>query len=176
MNPMLQRLLVAAGLVLVLGGANWTIRERERLIADGSPLLLELAPADPRSLMQGDYMALRFAIAQQIWPGNRFGALGGKDDRPPDGIAVVKRNEKGVGSFVRLHDGQAIAANESLIRYRLRKHDVRIVTNAWFFQEGTAQESSQARYGEFRVAPNGEALLVALRDKDLKVLGSRAKP
>ena len=121
-------------------------------------------------------MRLRFAIDRSIWPGNRFGALGEVQSRPPDGHAVIKRDARGIGTFVRIHKEEALAPDESLIRYRLRKNDVRIVTNGWFFQEGTAHEFAQARYGEFRVAADGEALLVAMRDKDLKVLGTRAKP
>src|ERR1700754_1132632 len=54
--------LLIAGLVLILGIANWAILGRERLKASGTLVYLELAPVDPRSLMQGDYMALRYAI------------------------------------------------------------------------------------------------------------------
>ncbi len=173
MNTAIQRLLVVLGLGVVLGGANWTVQQREQLIAQGAPLLLELAPADPRSLMQGDYMRLRFVLGRSIWPAAGIGMP--DDARPPDGFAVVRRDANGVGTFVRIHDGAPLAADEALIRYRLRNHEVRIVTNAWFFQEGAAQEFARARYGEFRVAPDGEALLVAMRDKDLKVLGQAGK-
>src|SRR5690606_19512775 len=38
----------------------------ERTLRDGQLVLLELAPVDPRSLMQGDYMALRFAVDAQL--------------------------------------------------------------------------------------------------------------
>src|SRR5207247_7075547 len=61
---------VLAGLV-VLGAANWTIQSRERLLADGRVVLLELAPVDPRSLIQGDYMALRFKAADDAFGGAR---------------------------------------------------------------------------------------------------------
>src|SRR5690606_24984268 len=54
-----------AGLVLVLLVVNGGIYQRERILADGQPVMLALAPVDPRSLMQGDYMALRFAAANQ---------------------------------------------------------------------------------------------------------------
>uniref|UniRef100_UPI00194032D6 GDYXXLXY domain-containing protein n=1 Tax=Bordetella pseudohinzii TaxID=1331258 RepID=UPI00194032D6 len=52
---------VLAGLALVLAVCNITIYQREQLLAHGQVAILELAPVDPRSLMQGDYMALRFA-------------------------------------------------------------------------------------------------------------------
>ena len=51
---------------LILAVVNLAIWQNERLIKQGETLLLELAPVDPRSLMQGDYMALRFAMADAI--------------------------------------------------------------------------------------------------------------
>lgn len=33
---------------------------------EGDTLLLRLAPRDPRSLLQGDYMALRYAMAAEV--------------------------------------------------------------------------------------------------------------
>ncbi|MDE8355606.1 GDYXXLXY domain-containing protein, partial [Klebsiella pneumoniae] len=51
--------LIALGLVLALAVVNLAIVSCERLLAEGEVVLLELAPVDPRSLMQGDYMSLR---------------------------------------------------------------------------------------------------------------------
>ena len=48
----------------MLGLVNWSVAQKERLLERGRIVLLELAPVDPRSLMQGDYMALQFAIAR----------------------------------------------------------------------------------------------------------------
>ena len=58
---------VLAGLVVILGLTNWDIAQKRTAIADGEPLLLELRPVDPRSLLQGDYMAL--ALAEAAMPG-----------------------------------------------------------------------------------------------------------
>src|SRR5690606_10833586 len=49
-----------AGLLLILAVVNVGIWQRERILATGRTVVLALAPVDPRSLMQGDYMALRF--------------------------------------------------------------------------------------------------------------------
>ncbi|MNL80649.1 hypothetical protein D3C87_2075570 [compost metagenome] len=56
------------------------------------------------------------------------------------------------------------------LRYRLRDRGVRIVTNAYFFPEGQAKRYEVARYGELRVAENGEALLVRMLGEDLQPL------
>jgi uncharacterized membrane-anchored protein len=50
----------------------------------------------------------------------------------------------------------------------VRNDRVRLVTNAWFFEEGQQDAFAKARYGEFRVAPNGEALLAGMRDEGLQ--------
>ena len=42
--------------------ANVGIWQKEQLIAHGQPVFVELAPVDPRSLMQGDYMRLEFRV------------------------------------------------------------------------------------------------------------------
>ncbi|MEO8385394.1 MAG: GDYXXLXY domain-containing protein [Betaproteobacteria bacterium] len=161
---------VLAALALLLAAVNFTIWQRETLLRDGQVVLLELAPVDPRSLMQGDYMALRFAVSRKLAPTDVGDAF------VSEGDVVVKRDVNNVGAYERMfRAGEALAANESRVHYRIRKSDVRIVTNAYFFQEGTADEYSKARFGELRVAANGDALLTGMRDKDFKLLGPGKK-
>ena len=152
-----------AGLA-ILAVVNYTVYQREQLLTDGRVVLLELAPVDPRSLMQGDYMALRFRVAREA-----FGA-----DGPPgesvDGHLVLRLDPRGVADFVRFDDGTPLAADELRMRYRVRAGNPKFATNAYFFQEGTADRYTAARYGEFRVDAGGEAILTGLRDEDLKAL------
>jgi uncharacterized membrane-anchored protein len=161
---MRKTIAIVAGVALLVA-ANWTIYEREKLISTGTVVRLELAPLDPRSLMQGDYMALRFRVANE--------ASGGGFDRKTaaDGYIVVKADDKGVARFVRRDAGEPLAAGEVRMRYRVREGQVKFATNAWFFQEGKAQVYQPARYGEFRVAPSGEMLLVAMLGAKLERLG-----
>ena len=154
---------IAAG-ILVLGLANWTVFQREGLLADGKVVLLELAPVDPRSLMQGDYMALRFKLADEA-----FGRDRGK--QAEDGRIVVRVDERGLGVFVRRDAGEPLAAGEVALRYRTREGKAKFATNAFFFQEGTGQGFALARYGEFRVAPSGDLLLTHLIGEKFERLG-----
>jgi uncharacterized membrane-anchored protein len=151
----------AASLALI----NHSILAKERLLAAGTVVLLELAPVDPRSLMQGDYMALRFRMANEA-----ASAVRGAGRDSTDGRIVATLDERGVASYRRLHAGEPVASNEVLLRYRMRNGEMKFATNAFFFQEGTARRYEPARFGEFRVAPDGELLLTGLRDKDLKAL------
>jgi len=160
MSEGLRRVLIIAGLLLVLGGVNWTIWSREQLLGSGEVLLVELAPVDPRSLMQGDYMALNFRIAQQV--------PRAEDEAPSQGQLVLKRGANGVAVFDRIYTGGALALDERLLDYKVRERRARIVTNGYFFEEGQGGLYARAQYGELRVAPSGQALLTGLRDADLR--------
>lgn len=155
---------IAAG-ILVLGLANWTVFQREGLLADGKVVLLELAPVDPRSLMQGDYMALRFKLVDDA-----FGR--GRSKGAEDGRLVVKPDDKGIARLVRRDGGEPLGTGEVLLRYRVRNGEVKFATNAYFFQEGHAQKYARARYGEFRVAPAGDMLLADLVSEKFERLGT----
>ena len=159
-------------LVVVLALVNWSIAGKERHLAQGRIVYLELAPVDPRSLMQGDYMALRFAVANEV--ANALSASSrhqGQEAEGADGYVVVGVDDRGVGSFKRVQADQPLTAGEMRLRFRVRNGDVKFATNAFFFQEGHAEIYESARYGQFRVDDAGELLLAAMYDKDLKKLG-----
>jgi uncharacterized membrane-anchored protein len=162
--PMRKLIAVLAGLLILLA-VNFTIYQREKLLAEGRVVLLELAPVDPRSLMQGDYMALRFKVATEAFPGWNV------KRESVDGRLVVALDERGIASFKRIADTTPLAANEALLRYRIRNGQVKFATNAFFFEEGQASQYQVARYGELRVSADGDMLLTNLRNADLAVLG-----
>lgn len=158
---------VLAGLSVVLVLVNYAIWQREMLLTHGKMVILELAPVDPRSLMQGDYMALRFAAGETLTP--HFGQ--DELDHPIDGYVIVVPDSNGVAQQVRAQaDVQPLTGDEVAVRYRIRDRDVRIVTNAYFFPEGKADHYAQARYGEVRVGDDGTALLVRMLGPDRQPL------
>jgi uncharacterized membrane-anchored protein len=153
---------VFGGLLLALGVANAAIVGKERLLARGTPMLVALAPVDPRSLVQGDYMRLEYEISR---------ALDSAAAAPRDGRVVVRLDAGGVARLVRRHrEGAPLAGGERLLRYRRRGGRARVGTDAFFFEEGTADRYAQARYGELRVDARGESVLVGLRDEALRPL------
>lgn len=155
---------IAATLAAVLAVANLGIWQKERLIASGQPVFVELAPVDPRSLMQGDYMALAFRLPADVE--TRVEGLASAQ-RPS---VVARRDAQGVATLLRADDGQPLADGE--LRIELTPKDSRwvLVTDAWFFKEGEAERWARARYGEFRVDGSGKALLVGLRGDKLQAL------
>ena len=153
--------------LLVLGSLNWMIIAKERILKTGRTVLCELAPVDPRSLMQGDYMILGYAVAEDA--SSRIPA------DTHDGHLILSLNRNDVASFERIDDESPLAENEVRITFRRRRSSfwrsrIRIGAESYFFQEGRADDFDKAKYGELKVAPNGECILIGLRDENRKKL------
>jgi uncharacterized membrane-anchored protein len=156
-----RRPLAALTGILTLLLINSAIWQKQDLIAHGQPVWLKLIPVDPRSLMQGDYMRLNFEVPPVVE------SLTGSA-RPH---AVARRDARGVASLSRIwQPGQPLAADELLIELTPKNGYWIVVSDAWFFEEGQGARFARAKYGEFRVLPDGRALLVGLADEQLTPL------
>lgn len=143
---------ILGGLALVLCAMLWSIASKEQVLHEGRRVLLALAPVDPRSLMQGDYMQLAYALESLPHEG-----------WPADGHLVLTQGRDDVARFVRRHAGEPLQPGEFLLRYRIRERRLRLGAESFFFQEGQAERYAGARYGELRVEPGGGSVLVGLR-------------
>jgi uncharacterized membrane-anchored protein len=154
---------LVTALVLVL--PNRAIFQKEKLLSSGTTMLLELAPVDPRSLIQGDYMRLAYAIVRDT------GSL--PETLPSDGHLVVELDKNQVAHFKRIYDpkGPTLAEGEHLLQYRKRGFTIRLGAESFFFQEGHASYYEKAKYGELRVSNSGESVLVGLRGQNFEQLG-----
>ncbi len=140
--------------------------QKEVVLANGQTMLLQLAPVDPRSLIQGDYMALDYAIARSI----------PYDEDIHTGFVVVKLDAQNIAAFVRVHNPAIpLAQGEHILRYKKGSWRNQIGANAFFFQEGHAQYYSSARYGEIKAEKDGKSVLVGLRNEKLEPLGPPQK-
>lgn len=164
MKSMALRGLILLGLVLVLASVNLAMVGKERIKRDGEIVYLPLAPVDPRSLVQGDYMALRFAMADDIE--RRHAADKRRLLNGEVAFASVKLDDRQIATL-----SDAPSAAQIKLRYRIRNGHVWLGTNAFFFEEGTGERFRGARYGAFRVdRQSGEAVLVGLRSNTLAAL------
>ena len=149
-------------MLVILAWVNFLIVQQERLVAEGASIFLALAPVDPRSLMQGDYMILRYAIAEEV----------NGDELPQRGSLVITLDEQQVASFVRLHQAEEpLGADELLLGYHRQGWNVYLGAESFFFQEGHAEYYEEAEYAELRVAQSGESVLVGLRGANFEPLG-----
>lgn len=174
-RPVLWRVTgLVGGLILVLAYANVDRAQKQAILASGQRVVLALAPVDPRSLIQGDYMALHFAVA------DRFQKILLTADAPAR--EEIRRQRRGclvlradAHNVARLHAVQAKCVADSaqegvLLEFRLRGLHPYIVTDAYFFPEGQGRRYEPAVYGEFRVRADGTGLLTGLLDAQMRPL------
>ena len=149
--------IILLNLALLLVYINYSVLKKEALITDGQLVLLELAPVDPRSLMQGDYMALRYRISEGI----------NGDKIPKRGYCVVRLDTNNIASKVRLQkDRTPLNTGEHLINYTAPDDwSVNIGAESFFFQEGQAEKYGKAKYGGVKIDGRGHSLLVGLYDE-----------
>lgn len=143
---------------LIILAFIFSIYQKEQVISEGRIVYLKLAPIDPRSIMQGDYMRLRYAIERRE----------GGESLPRTGYAHFKLNENNVVVEAEyLTDGLALKDNEVRFKFTSNGYAAKLQPNSFLFQEGLRELYQPAKYGIFRVTDN-EHLLVGLATDDLK--------
>lgn len=155
-------LLIIGNLLLLLIYFNSSISKKETILKDGKLILLALAPVDPRSLMQGDYMILRYALSEDL-PVN---------DLPKRGYCIVGMDSLGVAHRLRFQEASTpIAEGEYALNYSSSSGwEVNIGAESYFFQEGEADKYDTAKYGGIKIDEKGNSLLIGLYDQDRKLL------
>lgn len=148
---MIQRIGFWLGLLLIVGMVGWQVTSKQAILDHGTEMHLPLAPVDPRSLIQGDYMALRYA---DILPVGLS-----EDTLPRRGVLVVTLDDNREAHAVRLHDGEPLAAGEHLLAYRKEPQGLAFAAKSFLFQEGTAEKYENSTHGVLTVAEDGTALL-----------------
>lgn len=162
--------LLVLSAVATVAVANIGIADKENTIANGQKVYVPLAPVDPRSLMQGDYMRLRFTLPPMVDFDRRDAGVEGLLGSRP--YAVGRLDARGVVAWERVEKYDApIAPGEFRIQLTPKNGDWTLVTDGWYFAEGDASRWEQARFGEFRVQPDGKALLVGMADDQLVPIG-----
>ena len=161
------RMIILFGTLLVfLYLVNTGIWGAEQTLENGRPVSLELAPVDPRSLIQGDYMALDYQIERDAMADNIANTHRGQ--------VVARLDENNVAHYDRVYTGEPLAENEILLNYTVSEFlGVRIGTDSFFFQEGLARDYALAQYADVRVTEDGTVMLVDLVGENFKRLVER---
>lgn len=156
----MKKIIFIASTLFVFAAFNYSIFQKEEIKTNGETVLLELAPVDPRSLIQGDYMRLRYAI-------ERNQSYHAKEER---GDMVVALDQNKVGTFKRFYEGGDLAAGEKRLHYHNQYGQLRIVPDSFMFQEGHAKFYDRAKYGVFKFGAKGGHILVGLADDKMQVI------
>jgi len=166
--------------------------------SEGNLVYLELVPVDPISLVQGQYMRLRFALER-----------GGVELRAADQelfaqdpnarvLAVLELDRNRVGTVTRLIPGNPAdsiiqelkdeygPAGYALLAVEVNgdlrsnepsaKVSIKLRQNSFLFEENTPERYDNARYGIFRVTSRGEYVLVDLAGEDFEPMTAVKKP
>ena len=150
--------------LLALALINLAIVRNQQVLREGTVFYLQLAPVDPRSLLQGDYMALNYEISNQLrsdWP-----------EQIPDAAWVsLSLDPKGIAGNPEL-SAQAPAAAPGTVVLQVRKQGWQVVlaTDGYYFEEGQGERYQRARYGQFHSDGGDKALLSTLVDENLNPL------
>jgi uncharacterized membrane-anchored protein len=152
-------IIILLNLIGLLLFFNRSLIEKEWIMNKGTLILLELAPKDPRSLMQGDYMALQYKIAAEI-DHHSF----------KKGYCVVRLQPDGIAEWSRFQEYKTpLDSGEYLIKYRKNDYnDLIIGAESFFFQEGEGEKYAVAKYGGIKTDKDGICLLIGLYDETLK--------
>ena len=155
------------------------IAQHEWHLRDSQSIYVELAPVDPRSILQGDYMALNYDL--------HFSALAAENrSERPESEANIQdfENQSRVPSYVQL-DEQRRVVKTSFDQSALdQPRSVRLIlknqrntfeglypaANSFMFAEGLESCYRNAKFAELKLKENGEALLADLVDQNLKSL------
>ena len=186
--------LVGVFVIALLGAVNYKVQQFEDVLATGKPVVLKIAPVDPRSLMQGDYMVLNYAILSEIQQ-SQFLSESNESLETSESIDAGEANEtigidesspSGKKAYILVHldknhvatfceeqseiptDFKHCTPNVYLpIRYKGWIPE--LPSQDYFFAEGKGEYYAQAEYAEYRFK-DGILLLARLLDKDLKGL------
>jgi len=150
-------LIILGALLLFLGVFNHGVFKKEQLMDQGRLVLMELAPVDPRSLLQGDYMQLDYALGRSM----------ASDSLPTKGLAALEIDDRGLAHGIRaIGSLEELRPGELPIKYSKRSWGgMKIGAESFFFQEGKAEKYEAAKYGGIKVDPKGNILLVGLYDQ-----------
>ncbi len=166
MIPVTRQLALLLSGLAILAGINATVWRYEHAMSSGEVVLLRLAPVNPRSLMQGDYMQLNYEIARELTSRD---ARANQDKG--SNTLVIRLDAHQVATLVADGKPDWLASDERLLQVHQSERQWQIGPDAYFFEEGTGEQYETARYGEFRLQADGKTLLVGLRDEAYQPIG-----
>ena len=162
----------------------------------GDLVYLKLAPVDPISLVQGQYMRLRFDLERQDaelqeadhdlfaedpsagvlavleLDDNRVGTVNRLvPENPADSTIRDLEHEYGAAAYALL----AVEVGDDFRSHIAKNSDegprdfrIKLRQNSFLFEENTPEKYNDARYGIFRVTSSGKYVLVDLAGEDFE--------
>ncbi|WP_054950132.1 GDYXXLXY domain-containing protein [Numidum massiliense] len=168
---------IVAVLVAQLVFVGVTVYQKETLLKEGTSIALKLAPVDPRSMFQGDYVNLSYDLGRALPYFNENGAV--HVMLTADDAQSVRYN----GEYIPLYTGSAIIPRAKwrkgynvraerqggddddapiFLRGEIKHGQLVLGIEHFFVPEGTGRKWEQMNVAIVKVAKNGDALLETL--------------
>lgn len=148
-------------LVIVLAFVNWSISKKESILNNGQLVLFELAPVDPRSIMQGDYMELRYRMSDTVKV----------ESLPKKGFIALKVNENSLPISSRIMSNLPNEpTSETYLKYQVKNGRLTFGAESYLFQEGKGSKFDKAKFGGLIIDKDGRSILKGLYDENLQEL------
>lgn len=154
-------------IVLVLGGYAFL---QERIISTGTEVLLKTRPIDPRDLLRGEYVVLRYEIENDERVREEINRNGNLTDGSPLFVRLTTDSNQ-LGTIAEVRVQKPDFSNGLWIRGEISRNGIRFPSlEQYFVPEGMGKPIERIRndvYVKARIL-NGEARIVGLVDTDLK--------
>jgi len=177
-NPVIAAIVCA---VVLVGTLVFMVQQRVAILRDGTEVILKAAPVDPRDLMRGDFVELRYADVSVV-DGSLFSAeLPEKDTLVPlwltletgdDGLAKVttvslERPEGGEPQAVYLKSKPVVLYKQYQEQDTFPSVALKFGIERYYVPEGAGLEIEEARNASrttiaIRVSKDGEAQIARL--------------
>lgn len=187
MKKFLPLILAGFSILLFVG----LILKHEDHLANSQSIFVELAPVDPRSILQGDYMALNYELHFEGDAEADRGEEGGLADKKIAALEKRIQDQTHLLSYVQLDDQHRViqtSLDKSLLKIApetsmsliLKNPSNRLANlypaaNSFLFAEGLEPCYRNAKYAEIKVKDNGQALLANLVDQNLRALNCESQ-
>jgi uncharacterized membrane-anchored protein/uncharacterized membrane protein len=156
-----QWLFILAVLVLQLSFVSFQMFTNEKLINEGKIITLKLAPVDPRSMIQGDYVRLQYEIGEVEL---------GQERHKGRAYLLLKRDAEGIYRLSKVYKEQInptevhLAEDEVIITGKYNGYNQIIFgIESYFVPEGTGLEVERnAEFAKVVVSRKGDALLLSV--------------
>lgn len=138
------------------------VAKKEHTLENGQLVFFELAPVDPRSLIQGDYMILNYAFTSELpYINSRQ-----ENQIPKNGYLVFQIDSLGVASKLRISPSleKADSLDVYLKYHSNARNNFNLGIENFFFQEDHSSNYDKAKYAGVRVDQKGNAVLESLYD------------
>ncbi|MDH5465237.1 MAG: GDYXXLXY domain-containing protein [Thiovulaceae bacterium] len=144
--------LLVFGSVLIFVVINGIIWQKEHHIANAIEVKIGLQPLDPRSIMQGDYMRLRYDFLKLKTKG-----------LPKSGLLKINLDHENFITKITPYNNEELKKNEYLIQFSKKRYNrVHIAAESFMFEEGKGDYYAKATHAKLLITKDGATLLKGL--------------